>query len=137
MLVDTTVWIDWLRLAKTRATAALAALLDDGDAAIAPVVLQELLQGASSPAALRTLRRRFSALPILVPADLLACHARAGELYASCRWKGITPRSAHDCLIAVLAVEHGAPLLHDDRDFAQMAGVESRLSSWPGSFGTH
>ena len=127
VLVDTTVWIDWLRGVDSAAVARLRVLLEDGRAALAPVVLQELLQGAANPAALRTLQRRFSALPMLMPADTLALHADAGALYARCRWAGVTPLSGHDCLIAALAIERRAPLLHDDRDFAAIAGVDGRL----------
>ena len=110
----------------------LSALLDEGEAAIAPVILQELLQGAASMLALRTLRRRFSALPMLEPLRDAVTHASAVELYARCRWAGITPRSPHDCLIAALAVEHGVPLLHDDQDFERIAQVETRLAIWRG-----
>jgi predicted nucleic acid-binding protein len=127
VLVDTTVWIDWLRDRPTAAVARLRALLEDGQAALAPVILQELLQGSASVAALKTLQRRFSALPMLAPADTLNLHAEAGALYARCRWAGITPRSGHDCLIAALAIERRAPLLHDDRDFEAIARVEPRL----------
>ena len=130
VLVDTGVWIDWLRGEASAATEALAGLLDEGEACLAPVILQELLQGARSPAALQTLRRRFSALPMLRAADPVATHMQAGELYARCRWQGITPRSPHDCLIVVTAVEHGVPLLHSDRDFAVLGAVEKRLAHW-------
>lgn len=54
-------------------------------------------------------------------------YAAAGALYARCRWAGITPRSPHDCLIAQTAIEHGLPLLHDDRDFERIADVEPGL----------
>lgn len=127
VLVDTTVWIDWLRGRSSPATARLDRLLDDGDAALAPVILQELLQGAASPQALRTLQRRFGGLPLLEPQPGAQTYAEAGTLYARCRWAGVTPRSPHDCLIAVTAIEHGVALLHDDRDFEQIAGVEPRL----------
>lgn len=128
VLVDTTVWIDWLRATDSPATRRLAALLDEGDAALAPVILQELLQGAASPQALRTLQRRFAELPMLVPQSGVEMHAQAGALHARCRWQGVTPRSPHDCLIATLAIEHGVALLHDDRDFELIAGIESRLT---------
>lgn len=127
VLVDTTVWIDWLRERKAAAVDRLIALLDDGEAAIAPVILQELLQGAASPAALRTLRGRFLGLPMIEPARGAATHAAAGELHARCRWAGVEPRSPHDCLIAQLAIEHRVPLLHDDRGFDGIAGVDRRL----------
>ena len=127
VLVDTTVWIDWLRGTAGAATARLAKLLDDGDAAIAPVILQELLQGAASPAALRTLQRQFLGLPMLAASARAATYAAAGELYARCRWAGVSPRSPHDCLIARVAIEHDVPLLHDDRDFEQIARIDQRL----------
>ncbi len=127
VLVDSTVWIDLLRNQATPPVARLRALLAAGEALVAPVIVQELLQGASSPDSLERLRAHFLALPMLEPKPGAATHAAAGALYARCRWAGITPRSPHDCLIAQLAVEHGMPLLHDDRDFEAIAGVETRL----------
>jgi predicted nucleic acid-binding protein len=49
-------------------------------------------------------------------------------LYAQCRWAGITPRSANDCLIATHAIFASVPLLHHDRDFNLIAGVEPKLT---------
>ncbi len=127
VLVDTTVWIDLLRGESSGAVARLRLLLAAGEAAVTPVIVQELLQGASSPESLARLRAHFMALPMLDARPGGATHADAGELYARCRWKGVTPRSAHDCLIAQTALEHEVPLLHDDRDFEAIASVESRL----------
>lgn len=128
VLVDTTVWIDWLRGLKTDAASLLDELLEDGEAALAPVILQEILQGAASPRALHTLESRFGALPMLA-ADV-STYAEAGALYSRCRWRGYTPRSPHDCLIAQLAIENQLPLLHNDRDFKQFAQVEPKLLFW-------
>lgn len=127
VLVDTTVWVDLLREQRTPPTRQLRRLLDRNEAAIAPVIYQELLQGAASPEKLAKLRDYFGELPSLVPADSMATHQAAAELYARCRWRGITPRSPHDCLIAQSAIEHGVRLLHDDRDFEAIAQVEPRL----------
>lgn len=127
VLVDTTVWIDWLRGRDSPPVARLDSLLDDGDALLAPVILQELLQGAADAAALATLRRRFAALPLLAPKPALELHADAGALYARCRWAGVTPRSPHDCLIAATALAADVPLLHDDRDFDRIAVVVPAL----------
>lgn len=132
VLVDTTVWIDWLRTTDSAETRRLATLLDEGEAALAPVILQELLQGAASPQSLRTLQRRFAGLPMLVPRLAVEMHAQAGALHARCGWQGVTPRSPHDCLIATLAIEHGVALLHDDRDFELIAGIEPRLTLYRG-----
>jgi predicted nucleic acid-binding protein len=51
----------------------------------------------------------------------------AAHLYARCRWAGVTPRSANDCLIATYAIFTGMPLLHRDRNFGLIAGVEPKL----------
>lgn len=126
-LVDSTVWIDLLRGNDSPAVLTLRRLLAEGQAVTAPVILQEVLQGASSPANLQRLREHFLALPMVEPAPGGVTHAAAGELYARCRWQGVTPRSPHDCLIAQLAIEHDLSLLHDDRDFVALAGIDGRL----------
>lgn len=126
-LVDSTVWIDLLRGNDSPAVMTLRRLLAEGQAVTAPVILQEVLQGASSPANFQRLREHFLALPMVEPAPGGVTHAAAGELYARCRWQGVTPRSPHDCLIAQLAIEHDLPLLHDDRDFVALAGIDGRL----------
>jgi predicted nucleic acid-binding protein len=97
------------------------------EAGTAPVILQELLQGASNPESFERLRKHFVALPLLEPEPRGATHVAAAALYARCRWRGFTPRSPHECLIAQLSIEHGAPLLHDDRDFEALARVEPKL----------
>ncbi|MBP7520890.1 MAG: PIN domain-containing protein [Leptothrix sp. (in: Bacteria)] len=127
MLVDTTVWIDLLRGQVTPAVVCLRQLLDRGEALIAPVIVQEILQGARDADSLTMLRKRFTALPMVEPRPHGSTHADAGALYARCRWAGVTPRSPHDCLIAQLAMENRLTLLHDDRDFEQMALVEVGL----------
>jgi predicted nucleic acid-binding protein len=127
VLVDSTVWIDLLRERTAAQVSLLKRLLQSGEAAIAPVILQELLQGASNPESFERLRRHFAALPLLEPQIRGATHVAAAALYARCRWRGFTPRSPHDCLIAQLAIEHKVPLLHDDRDFEALAEVEPKL----------
>ena len=54
MLVDTTVWIDLLRGQVTPAVVCLRQLLDRGEALIAPVIVQEILQGARDALAINT-----------------------------------------------------------------------------------
>lgn len=127
VLVDTTIWIDLLRARDTIKVQRLRHLLKTDAAAITPVIVQELLQGASSASSLVTLSKHLQTMPMLIPANNLAIHQAAGILYAQCRWRGITPRSPHDCLIACIAIEFGVTLLHDDRDFLALATVEPKL----------
>lgn len=125
ILVDTSVWIGLLRDDRTPAVEVLRRALLTEDTGVTPVIVQEILAGARGTADLATLRTHFLDLPCLKAT--LETHARAGELYARCRWAGITPRSPHDCLIAAVALEHRVPLLADDRDFEQIARVEPGL----------
>lgn len=125
IVVDTTVWVDLLRGAQTAAAKQVRRLLLEEETCIVPVVLQEILQGARSEADLSLLRERFSALPMIEHSA--TTYALAGTLYARYRWAGVTPRSPHDCLTAAAAIEHGVPLLHDDRDFELIAEIEPGL----------
>lgn len=128
-LVDTTLWIEWLRETSQTVVSTVDHLLDEGAAVICPVILQEILQGASDPASFRSLRARFSQLPMLMPDDAVELHVASADLYARCRWHGLTPRSPHDCIIATTAIWANITLLHDDADFDRLAEIENRLTS--------
>lgn len=58
-------------------------------------------------------------------------YAEAADPYRTCRQRGITVRSTLDCLIARIALEHELVLVHNDRDFAQMATVIRELKMAP------
>ncbi len=127
ILVDSAVWIDLLRNRDSTAVTRLRGLLDLGEAAATPVIVQEVLQGTASPMAFAKLCRYFMAIPLLGTTGILELHIAAADLYARARWHAITPRSPHDCLIAAASIMEDVPLLHDDRDFEQLAAVEPRL----------
>lgn len=127
-LVDTSVWIDFLRGRNVSHVSALATLLEGEDpVAVAPIILQEILQGADSQERFDTWQTYFLQLYCLVPRDPIATHVAAASLYQRCRRAGATPRSSNDCLIARIAIEHGAILLHNDRDFDAIAAAEPAL----------
>ncbi|MHB1233754.1 MAG: type II toxin-antitoxin system VapC family toxin [Burkholderiales bacterium] len=127
VLVDSSVWIDLLRDQATSQTAVLRKLLEGSEAALTPVIYQEILQGAASAERLLKLREYFSTLPFLLPNHPIKTYEKAAELYLRCRVRGYTPRSPHDCLIAQIAIEHRVRLLHDDRDFEVLASIEAKL----------
>jgi len=131
VLVDSSVWIDLLRGRATSPVAALRSLLAADEAALAPVIYQEILQGAASPEHFAKLRDYFGSLPFLLPTHPIETYGAAAQLYVACRKVGITPRSPHDCLVACIAAEHAVPLLHDDRDFEALARVEKGLKFHP------
>ena len=127
ILVDSSVWIDLLRDVQTPQTLALHELLPQREAAITVVIYQEILQGAATPERFAKLKRYFRTLPFLHPAHPIETWEAAAQLYMHCRKRGVTPRSPHDCVVARIAIEHKVQLLHDDRDFEKIAGVELRL----------
>lgn len=44
---------------------------------------------------------------------------------------GLTIRKSADCLIAAMALEQGARLVHNDRDFIAMAQAVPQLQVYP------
>jgi len=123
-LVDTSVWIDFIRGKQTPVVSHLRHILKTGQAAgISPVIYQEILQGSESEQHFDKFKHYFSELPFYYPRHSTDSYAQAAYLYFSCRSKGITIRSTIDCLIAQIAVEHSLILLHSDKDFERIAGI--------------
>ena len=132
MLVDSSVWISFLRGDSMAEVDILVTALERGDPVwLAPPILQEVLQGADSQERFARWDRVMTELPMLVEKDSTATARAAAHLYARCRWAGVTPRSANDCPIAVHAIDGRMPLLHHDRDFVAIAGVEPKLVLLP------
>ncbi len=128
ILVDTSAWIGYLRGDERPAVARLQALLDRGvPVAVTSVVAQELLQGVATPEAFGRLERYLASQVRVEPSDPWLAAVEAARIYGACRAAGVTVRSTVDCLIARIAIEHDLPLLHDDRDFDEMARVVSDL----------
>lgn len=131
-LVDTSVWVDHLRGKKTRQVQILAELLSGEEVVgVAPIILQEILQGADSDQRFEKWRKYFGGLCCYTPEDPVESHVAAARLYQSCRRAGRTPRSSNDCMIAQIAIENALVLLHDDRDFGAIAAVVTELQLFP------
>lgn len=132
ILVDTSVWIDYFRNRQTPAVDLLIGILDHREPyAMTGIVLQELLQGASDEQEWRLLEEYFGTQRFLHPLSPIETHRGAARLFFLCRRQGITPRSAVDCLIAQIAIEHQVPLLHSDRDYLQLAQAIPELQLLP------
>ena len=128
VLVDTSVWIDFITGRGAAAVARLRELLDRGGAvAITSQIFQEILQGAESDRKFREFASYFGSQRFLHPTHPIATYASAARLYFDCRRAGVTLRSSVDCTIAEIALEHGAALLHNDQDFERIAKVATQL----------
>lgn len=91
-------------------------------------IYQEVLRGAASVAKFDYLVEFMGSQTFYHPKDPVESYGEAARMYFDCRRAGITVRSAIDCLIARVAIEHDLVLLHDDRDFESMAGVVPELT---------
>ena len=128
MIVDTSAWIEYLRATGSATDKHLnQVLMQGGLVLVPPVVLQEILQGAKSPAHYLALQKEMDQVPVFEPDNLSDLHRLAGLLYARCRWQGVTVRSPIDCVVAACALEADMPLLACDRDFAAIVQIEPQL----------
>ena len=120
VLVDSSVWIAYLRDSGGPEVDLLEQLIDERRAATTDVVLLEVLAGSTDEDRAARLRRFLAGAERLrqeSPVD--AEHAAA--LHRACRRAGETPRSLNDCLVAAVALRHGVPVLHRDHDFTVLA----------------
>lgn len=130
LLVDSSVWIDMARGSDTDA-GRFVAQRDDEELAVTGVVFQEVLQGATDDRSYERLRNMLAGLLLLEPREF-STYEVAAQLYRRGRAAGLTIRKPTDCLIAALALEHGALVVHNDRDFVALAQVEPALMVFPG-----
>ncbi|CAN5168327.1 type II toxin-antitoxin system toxin ribonuclease VapC11 [soil metagenome] len=115
ILIDTSAWVEFLRDTGSPAAEAVDRLLADRDIAITDAVSMEVLAGASDDrhlANLRGLLARATVLPTTA-----AHYDGAAALYRTCRRAGVTVRKLIDYLIAAVAIDADAQLLHADSDF--------------------
>ncbi len=119
ILVDTSVWVDYLRDIPSPEAALLDRLVDREPIIVGDLILCEVLNGVpGEAAALRTemLLREFR-IERLVD-DTLA--VEAARHYRTLRALGLTLRKTIDLLIGTYCIRHRHMLLHRDRDFDAM-----------------
>ncbi len=115
VIVDTSVWIEYLRGNNHAETAWLERELQQQALGLTDLILCEVLQGTRDSAFAQ------------VQADLLKFHVfrncstrssiAAAQNYRILRRNGYTVRATIDCLIATFCLENNHSLLHRDRDF--------------------
>jgi predicted nucleic acid-binding protein len=116
IVVDSSVWIDYFNGVDSAASERLDKLLGVEPLAVGDLILAEVLQGFRSDADFRTARELMTSLPVLeMLGQKLAI--QSAENYRSLRARGVTVRRAVDVIIATCCIEHGLPLLFEDRDF--------------------
>lgn len=116
ILVDSSVWIDYLKGAPTPQADKLDALLGTVPLAIGDLILAEVLQGCRTDREFDLVRNTLRALDLIVIGGESAA-IEAARNFRRLRAKGVTVRKTIDTLIATRCILDGLELLHDDRDF--------------------
>jgi predicted nucleic acid-binding protein len=124
IVVDTSVWIDFLEARGTSFDLHLKALIEAAvPLALTDIIYCEALQGILEDLKFRHIRSILRAYPIL-RLHSLRTFDHAAQIYRTCRRRGFTIRNTLDCLIAATCLEAGAQLYHNDRDFEAIAKVK-------------
>ena len=116
VIIDTTVWIDYLRGIVTKETSWFERELMSQRFGLTDLILCEVLQGVADEAIARQVLRRLSLFQIYDTGgeDLAVATARNFRML---RQRGRTVRKTIDGLIATFCLRQGFALLHCDRDY--------------------
>ncbi|HEY1242854.1 MAG TPA: PIN domain nuclease [Bryobacteraceae bacterium] len=116
ILVDSSVWIDYLNGLVTEATEKLDRLLGQERVAIGDLILTEVLRGFRTEREFETAKRLLSPFTV-VELGGASIAIQAARNFRALRKRGVTIRKTIDTIIATRCIESGYELLHDDRDF--------------------
>jgi predicted nucleic acid-binding protein len=116
VIVDTTVWVDYLRGVRNDETDWLSRELDRQRLGLTDLILCEVLQGIRDNASFARVQRELRKLEIFQTGGVELAVAAARN-FRELRHYGYTVRKTVDCLIATFCIRHGHALLHRDRDF--------------------
>ncbi|HLV88122.1 MAG TPA: PIN domain nuclease [Candidatus Sulfotelmatobacter sp.] len=116
VIVDTTVWIDYLSGAANPEVEWLDRELPQQPIGLTDLILCEVLQGVRSQSEFNRVRKQMLAFHVFASGGQSHALAAAGN-YRNLRQRGYTVRKTIDCWIATFCMEERHALLHRDRDF--------------------
>jgi len=116
VIVDTTVWVDYLVGTQTPQADWLDAELGRQRLGLTDLTLCEVLQGVRNDRRFEDVRRELMKCEVFTTGGAKLAIAAARN-YRTLRGRGRTVRRTLDCLIATFCLTHGHSLLHTDRDF--------------------
>jgi len=116
VIVDTTVWIDYLLGLTNPETDWVHAELDRQRLGLTDVILCEVLQGVRDEVVAKDVERQLLKLAVFETGGVDLAR-EAARNYRLLRGRGHTVRKTIDCLIARFCIREQLSLLHRDRDF--------------------
>ncbi len=121
ILVDTSVWIEIFKDKTGNIVRAFHKTIGTEDYVLCRFNQLELLQGARDQKEWQLLEDYLSTQYYLEASQ--GTWPEAARIYFEMRRKGVTINSPIDCCIAQIALEHGAFLLHRDKDFEKISRI--------------
>jgi len=132
ILIDTSAMVDFLRNTPSAMTESVSELCESGvPLGISAYTYMELLSGARDDLEFATLEKNLGAYRIYYLPESLERYSGIARIYFDLRRKGITPRSMVDLMIVYTSIIHDLYLLHNDRDFGNIAPFIPGLKIWP------
>jgi len=116
VIVDTTVWIDYLRGTENPETRWLDRELQRQRFGLTDLILCEVLQGIREQGVFTRVRTDLLRFEVFQTGGTELAVA-AAENYRDLRRRGYTVHKTIDCLIATFCLQARHELLHRDRDF--------------------
>ena len=123
-IVDSSVWIDFFNKKGSKNIEKVIELMYastlENSIIILPVILQEILQGIRDD-------KQYELVSVIIHGfkfidfDPYKYAVKAADLFRALQKKGITIRKANDCLIAAFCIDLNILLIHNDRDFDNIA----------------
>ena len=119
VVVDTTVWIDYVRGLDAPHTNALDYELLHNQVITGDLLITEFLQGFHNDKDFESAKEIMDSL---IYCDMLGKEIalKSAANFRLLRKSGITIRKTADIIIGTFCIEHELPLLHNDRDFDPM-----------------
>ena len=121
VVVDTSQWVQYFRVAASAEAAEVRRLLALGEVVMVGVVCAELLRGARDETQFRALDEQLDALPFLEMT--IATWRDTGRILSDLERRGLTI-PLPDAAIAALALEHGHRVYTRDDHFQRIPGLE-------------
>jgi predicted nucleic acid-binding protein len=119
VVVDTTVWIDYVNGHDTPHTNALDYELLHNQVITGDLLMTEFLQGFRNDKDFEAAKKIMDSL---IYCDMLGkdIAVKSALNFRFLRSNGVTIRKTADIIIGTFCIEHDLPLLHNDRDFEPM-----------------
>jgi predicted nucleic acid-binding protein len=121
VIIDTTVWIDYLRGVRNPEVQWLSAAIERQRLGLIDIILCEVLQGIPDEPTFDQVLRELPQFEIFESGGAVFAVAAARN-FRILRQRGHTMRKTVDCLIATFCITEGHSLLHRDRDFDPFEG---------------